>query len=177
MILLKRTLSRLIIPAETSNLTIEMGTLLFLLHAAVTTLKMSGGAIASELWSLKVYDVIMARLVFVAVEIKRFWCPTMQSYQKLSRPRKLCLFCALCKNIFVPVWMFLSTSLEKEVSELFEPRLWVLVCQRMSTCVPTHEYLCANAWVLVCQRMSTCVATHEYLCANGWVFVCQRMSG
>jgi len=60
-----------------------MGALLFLLHAAVTTLKMAGGAIVSALRRLNVYGAIVARLLFDAVEFERFWCSTKQSYQKL----------------------------------------------------------------------------------------------
>jgi len=46
--------------------------LLFLLHAAVTTLKMVGDAVVSVLWHLNVYDANMARLLFDCVEHERF---------------------------------------------------------------------------------------------------------
>jgi len=47
-----------------------MRALLFLLHAAVTMLKMAGDAIASALWRLNVYGAIMARRYFDAAELK-----------------------------------------------------------------------------------------------------------
>ena len=61
-----------------------MRALLFLLHAAVTTLKMAGDTITNALWGLNIYGVIMARLLFDATDLESFWCSTKQSYRKLS---------------------------------------------------------------------------------------------
>jgi len=43
-----------------------MRALQFLLHVAVTTMKMASDAIVRMLWFLNVYDAIMARLLFDA---------------------------------------------------------------------------------------------------------------
>ena len=113
-----------------------MHELLFLLHAAVTTLKMAGDAIANALWCLNIYAVIMARLLFDATDLESFWCSTMQSYRKLGTQSSI--YCsALCKNIFVRVWIFLFTSFEKMYRNHFNASnyfswLWVIVCQGLS---------------------------------------------
>jgi len=77
-----------------------MRALLFLLHAAVGTLKMAGDAIVSILWRSNVYGEIVMRMFDVA-ELQRFCCVTMQSYQKLNTKALL---------IFVP---FATTYLRK----------------------------------------------------------------
>jgi len=61
-----------------------MRALLFLLHVAVTTLKMAGIVISRILWYFHIYGAIIARLLFDATELESFWCSTVQSYQKLS---------------------------------------------------------------------------------------------
>jgi len=51
-----------------------MRKLIFLLHAAVTTLKMAGDAIVSALWRLNVYGAIMHSLLFFSfIELECFW--------------------------------------------------------------------------------------------------------
>jgi len=51
----------------------------------------------------------MARLLFDATDLESFWCSTMQSYRKLGTQSSV-YSSALCKNIFVRMWIFLFTS-------------------------------------------------------------------
>jgi len=57
----------------------------FLLHAAVTTLKMVVDAIVSASWRLNIYGTNMAGLLLIATELESFWCSTKQSYHKLCK--------------------------------------------------------------------------------------------
>jgi len=61
-----------------------MCALLFLLHDAVTTLKIAGDVFGSTfwLWHLNVYGAIMTRLLFDPTEIERFWCSTIKITRK-----------------------------------------------------------------------------------------------
>jgi len=63
--------------------------LLFLLHVAVTMLKMAGDVIVSALWRLKISGAIMVRWLFVSIKLEGFWWSTMQSYQKLQYLNKV----------------------------------------------------------------------------------------
>jgi len=113
--------------------------LLFLLHATVTTMKMAG-AIFYALLHLNVYGAIMARLLFDATELKRFWRSTMQSYQKLI-PKTL--------SILLP---FAITHLcESGVSSLHH-----LKNNYRNHLNPWNVWLLACVWllVIVCQGMS-----------------------
>ena len=83
-----------------------MRALLFLLHAAVTKLKMAGDVILSSLWRLNVCGTITTRLLLDATELESL----LFNHAKLTeieykRP----------VSILVPVattwiWIFLSTS-------------------------------------------------------------------
>jgi len=93
--------------------------MLFLLHAAVTTMKMTVDVIVSALWRLNVYDTVMARLLVDVTEVKSFCCSTMQNYLKLSTKVPCIYFSALCNNIFLQIWIFLATSFEKNIGTIW----------------------------------------------------------
>ena len=101
-----------------------MRKLIFLLHAAVTTLKMAGDAIVSALWRLNVYGAIMHSLLFFSfIELECFW---WSNHAKLFEIvyKKPAYSSALSNNIYVRIWIFLSTSFEKQIPGLFEPLEW-----------------------------------------------------
>ena len=61
----------------------------------------------------------MAPFLFDATELECLWCSTKQSQQKLCT--KAYRFRVPCINsIFLLIWIFLSTSFEKHLSEPFE---------------------------------------------------------
>jgi len=86
-----------------------------------------------RLWRLNVYGAIIATLLFDATERKSFCCSTMKSYKKLSTT-VLSIPVDLCNNIFVQIWIFLSTSLKKtNIGTVWTLRsicawLWVSLC-------------------------------------------------
>jgi len=62
----------------------------------------------------------MARLVFDAIELESFWCSTTQSFQKL-RANVPAILMPFATTYLMRIWIFLSTSFEKQVSEPFHP--------------------------------------------------------
>jgi len=56
----------------------------------------------------------MASFLFDVTELESFRCSTKHSHQKLCTKPPV-YSSALCNNIFVRIWIFLSTSFEKQV--------------------------------------------------------------
>jgi len=98
-----------------------MGTLLLLLHTAVSTLQMALDAVVSTLLRLIVYGAIMARLLFDATEVERKFLVFKHAKLPEVECKSPVYSNALYNNIFGSIWIFLSTSFEKQASELFEP--------------------------------------------------------
>jgi len=84
-----------------------MCAMLILFHAA------DGWEGDCKLWRLNLYGVNMARLLFDATELERFLCSTTQSYPKLST-KALSILAPIATTF---MWIFPSTSFEKQVSE------------------------------------------------------------
>jgi len=76
---------------------------------------MAGDAVVSGLRRLNAYGVNMARLLLDATELERFWCSTKKRYRKLCT-KSLSSPVPFVNSIFVLIWIFLSTSFEKQVS-------------------------------------------------------------
>ena len=92
-----------------------------------------------RLWRLNVYGTITARLLFDAAELETFM---VFNYEKLPKIqyKSLVYSGALYNNLFVRIWIFLSTSFKKTgIGTVCTPRticawLWVFVCQGMCGC-------------------------------------------
>jgi len=95
-----------------------MRALLFLLHDAVSTLNMAGDAILSALWRLTFYDAVITRSLFDVV--RKFLVFNHAKLQE-NEYKSLVNSSALYNNIFVQIWIFVSTSFGKHVLEPFEP--------------------------------------------------------
>jgi len=97
---------------------------------------MAGDAVVSGLRRLNAYGVNMARLLLDATELERFWCSTKKRYRKLCT-KSLSSPVPFVNSIFVLIWIFLSTSFEKQVSEPYEPL--EPLCVAVTNCVPGYE--------------------------------------
>jgi len=80
---------------------------------------MAGDAIVSALWRLNVYGTIKARFLFDAMLFKVSCAQPCKIAKNLVQIPFYSN--ALYNNVFVRIWIFLSTSFDKQVSEPFEP--------------------------------------------------------
>jgi len=110
-----------------------MRALVFLFHAAITTTRWKAHCAVYMFMTQ-----IMSRSLFDAMELESFWCSTMQIAKLPETVYKSPSYSsALCNNIFVWIWIFLSASFKNKCQNRWKRSNDLRMA--LSNCVPRYE--------------------------------------